>query len=392
MTVGSAICTGAPTSQFGVLLFGRALQGVGAAGVNVVGHVIMADRVSLEDFAWNWTLSALISAVFFGIGPVVGGHLTQVNWRWCFAINLPIAVVGMLLIVIILGKDLVGPQPIPGVSELATSTRSRRLLVRFSTIDFGGQLLFLSGLTLTILAFTWAGGTYPWDSVQVLAPLVIGAVLTAMWFVYEYLMSPPHLMSRIFPIQTAMIPWELLQQKNVTLVFFINFASGMAMFSVMYFMDLYFALVLKATPGEAGKYLLYYLPGLAGKSRPNCAAFPGIIGDTPEADKTTYSGRVHGTVCDQYLAQGDFSTALPGLYHLGRRNHRAGVGYPRGDHEHHPGHDGADRPRRRDADEPERLARARVLPGHDGADHLPRLVGHSPRGHRRVDADVNRFQ
>lgn len=226
----------------------------------------MADRVSLEDFAWNWTLSALISAVFFGIGPVVGGHLTQVNWRWCFAINLPIAVVGMLLIVIILGKDLVGPQPIPGFPELAASTRSRRLLVRFSTIDFGGQFLFLTGLTLMILAFTWAGGTYPWDSVQVLVPLIIGTVLTATWFVYEYLMSPPNVMSRTFPLQTAMIPWELLQQKNVTLIFFINFASGMAMFSVMYFMDLYFALVLKATPSEAGKYLLYYLPGLAGKS------------------------------------------------------------------------------------------------------------------------------
>lgn len=266
MTVGSAICTGAPTSQFGVLLFGRALQGVGAAGVNVVGHVIMADRVSLEDFAWNWTLSALISAVFFGIGPVVGGHLTQVNWRWCFAINLPIAVVGMLLIVIILGKDLVGPQPIPGFPELAASTRSRRLLVRFSTIDFGGQFLFLTGLTLMIMAFTWAGGTYPWDSVQVLVPLIIGTVLTATWFVYEYLMCPPNVMSRFFPLQTAMVPWELLQQKNVTLIFFVNFASGMAMFSVMYFMDLYFALVLKATPSEAGKYLLYYLPGLAGKA------------------------------------------------------------------------------------------------------------------------------
>lgn len=282
MTVGSAICTGAPTSQFGVLLFGRALQGVGAAGVNVVGHVIMADRVSLEDFAWNWTLSALISAVFFGVGPVVGGHLTQVNWRWCFAINLPIAVSGMLLIVIILGKDLVGPQPIPGAPQLAATAtaRSRRVLVRFSTIDFGGQLLFLTGLTLIILAFTWAGGTYPWDSVQVLAPLIIGAVLTAAWFLYEYLMSPPRLMSRIFPLQTAMIPWQLLQQKNITLIFFINFASGMAMFSVMYFMDLYFALVLKATPSEAGKYLLYYLPGLAGKMplRDDPPPYPGALG------------------------------------------------------------------------------------------------------------------
>ncbi|KAK2608351.1 hypothetical protein N8I77_006969 [Diaporthe amygdali] len=263
MAIGSAICTGAPTSQFGVLLFGRALQGVGAAGVNVTGHVIMADRVSLEDFAWNWTLSAVISAGFFGIGPVVGGHLTQVNWRWCFAINLPIAVVGIVLIVIVLGKDLVGPQPIPGVTQVQMSTRARRLWVRFSTVDFGGQLLFLSGLTLLILAFTWAGGAYPWDSVQVLVPLIIGAGLTATWLAYEYLMSPPHLMSRLLPLQKAMMPWELLQQKNVRLIFFINFTMGMAMFSVMYFMDLYFALVLGSTPSEAGKNLLYYLPGLA---------------------------------------------------------------------------------------------------------------------------------
>lgn len=276
MTVGSAICTGAPTSHFGALLFGRALQGVGAAGVNVVGHVIMADRVSLEDFAWNWTLSALISAIFFGIGPVVGGHLTQVNWRWCFAINLPIAVVGMLLIFIILRKDLVGPQLIPGVSQLAMSMKPRRLWLRFFTVDFGGQLLFLTGLTLMILAFTWAGGTYPWDSAYVLTPLVVGAMLTATWFIYEYLMSPPHLMSRVFPLQTAMIPWELLQQRNITLIFLINFASGMAMFSVMYFMDLYFALVLKSTPSEAGKYLLYYLPGLAGRSTQNAPSAPEI--------------------------------------------------------------------------------------------------------------------
>lgn len=265
MTVGSAICTGAPTSRFGILLFGRALQGVGAAGVNVVGHVIMADRVSLEDFAWNWTLSALISAVFFGVGPVVGGHLTQVTWRWCFAINLPVAVVGMLLIVIILGKDLVGPQPIPGPPQSAVSTRPQRFWLRFSTVDYGGQLLFLVGLTLMILALTWGGGTYPWGSAYVLAPLIIGSAITATWFIYEYLMCPPHLMSRVFPLQTVMIPWELLQQRNITLIFLSNFASGMAMFSVMYFMDLYFALVLKATPSEAGQYLLYYLPGLACK-------------------------------------------------------------------------------------------------------------------------------
>jgi hypothetical protein len=53
MMVGSAICTGAPTSTFGILLFGRALQGVGAAGVNISIRTILADRVSLSDYALN---------------------------------------------------------------------------------------------------------------------------------------------------------------------------------------------------------------------------------------------------------------------------------------------------------------------------------------------------
>lgn len=225
MTIGSAICTGAPTSQFAVLLFGRALQGVGAAGINVVGHVIMADRVSLEDFAWNWTLSALISAVFFGIGPVVGGHLTQVNWRWCFAINLPIAVVGMLLIVIVLGRDLVGPQPITGVSQVSMSTRARRLCTRFSRVDFGGQLLFLTGLTLMILAFTWAGGTYPWGSVQVLASLIIGAVLTAVVCVrVSHVSAAPHV--SCLPVPDGHDPLGIVSAKERHTYFLHQFCVG----------------------------------------------------------------------------------------------------------------------------------------------------------------------
>ncbi|KAJ9156667.1 Major facilitator superfamily domain, general substrate transporter [Pleurostoma richardsiae] len=262
MAVGSAVCTGAPTSQFGVLLFGRALQGVGAAGVNITGHTIMADRVSLEDYAWNWTLSALISAVSFGIGPVIGGYMTQASWRWCFAINLPVAAVGIALVILLLRKELVGPQPIPEVEGRDMSTRHARFWLRLSTTDYGGQLLFLCGLTLIILAFTWAGASYSWDSVHVLLPLVLGCVLTAAWIMYEYSMSPPHLMSRVFPTQRAMMLWELLSQRDIGLLFLINFAMGMAMFAVMYFVDLYFVLVLGYSASKAGRYLLYYLPGL----------------------------------------------------------------------------------------------------------------------------------
>jgi hypothetical protein len=136
--------------------------------------------------------------------------------------------------------------------------------LRLSTIDYGGQLLFLWGLGLLILALTWAGSTYSWDTAAVLVPLVIGALITIAWFLYEFSMSPPRLMSRVFPIQRAMIPWELLSQRDIGLVFYINFASGMAMFALLYFMDLYFTLVLGRSASQGGIALLYFLPGLGG--------------------------------------------------------------------------------------------------------------------------------
>ncbi|CAI7638127.1 unnamed protein product [Penicillium glandicola] len=263
MLLGSAVCTGAPTSSFSVLLFGRALQGIGAAGVNISIRTILADRVSLAEYAVNWTIFALVSSTGFSIGPVIGGYLTQASWRWCFAINLPIAVVAMIVVALVLRTELLGPQPIPELDERSISTRSGRFIARISTIDYGGQMLFLWGFGLLILAFTWAGGTYSWKSGAVLAPMVIGGVLAIAWVVYERCMVSGSLMARVLPRQKAMMPWELLKQRDIGLLFLINFSIGICMFAILYFMDIYFTLVEGRSSSDAGIALLYFLPGLA---------------------------------------------------------------------------------------------------------------------------------
>lgn len=274
--VGSAICTAAPTSAFPLLLFGRALQGVGAAGINICVRTILADRVSLAEYAKNWTVFALVSGISFSIGPVAGGYLTQASWRWCFAVNLPVGVVGVGLVVLLLRGELVGPREVVvvpqrveeggGVSGGAEGKgKVGRFWERLSTVDFGGQALFLLGFGLLVLAFTWGGGTYAWESVEVLVPLVVGAVLAVAWLVYEWAMVPGRVMARVFPMQKAMMPWELLMQRDIGLLVGINFATGAAMFAIMYFMDLYFTLVQGHSASNAGIALLYFLPGLGGK-------------------------------------------------------------------------------------------------------------------------------
>ncbi|KAL2141536.1 hypothetical protein VTI28DRAFT_2236 [Corynascus sepedonium] len=274
MVAGSALCTASPTTAFPMLLLGRALQGVGAAGVNICVRTVLADRVSLGEYAKNWTTFAIVSGIAFGLGPVAGGYLTQISWRWCFAINLPVGVAGIALVVLLLRKELIGSLAIEDVlgsnsggvagydGRRDPGTPIGRFLLRLGTLDYGGQVLFLFGFGLLILGFTWAGGTYSWDSTPVIATLVVGGVLSVAWAVYEWSMVPGRLMARTFPMQKAMMPWQLLMQKDVGLLVGINFASGAAMFAIMYFMELYFTLVQGHSASQAGLNLLYYLPGL----------------------------------------------------------------------------------------------------------------------------------
>ena len=162
------------------------------------------------------------------------GYLTNTNWRWCFGINLPIGVAGMLIVFFFLRKDLVGPQPIPGIENTNTAGASGFALFkrRCQTIDFGGQALAILGFGLLILGFTWAGATYGWDSPAVLVPLVIGALIVVGFLGWEYYMTPGHALSRTFPLQQAMVPWEVITTKDIGLLFYLSFSSGMALFSV----------------------------------------------------------------------------------------------------------------------------------------------------------------
>lgn len=261
MLVGSALCTGAPTNAFGVFLLGRALQGVACAGLNTLIRVILADRVTLKENAKNWSFFALVGGICYGIGPVVGGYLTAANWRWCFAINLPIAFVGIPVIFFFLRRDLLGPQPIPGLDGDHPGHREK-FARRIASVDVGGQLLFLFGFGLMILAFTWAGATYDWNHPAVLVPLVIGTLLACAWLYYEYSMSSGGALSRKLSFQKPMLPWKIMQDRNVNLLSYINFATGMAMYSVLYFVDIYFTIVKHFTSEQAGVQLFYYTPGL----------------------------------------------------------------------------------------------------------------------------------
>ncbi|RME46896.1 MAG: MFS transporter [Chloroflexi bacterium] len=90
-SAGSLLVALSPS--FGVLLVGRAVQGFGAGGIFPVASAVIGDTFPPEK---RGSALGLIGAVFglaFIIGPILGGVLLIFGWPWLFLINLPIAVV-----------------------------------------------------------------------------------------------------------------------------------------------------------------------------------------------------------------------------------------------------------------------------------------------------------
>ncbi len=94
---GSVFC-GLSSSLEGFVA-ARIVQGAGGAMMVPVGRLVMLRSVEKSDYlrAMSWlTVPAMIGPV---LGPPLGGFITTYfEWRWIFWINIPISVVGLVLV------------------------------------------------------------------------------------------------------------------------------------------------------------------------------------------------------------------------------------------------------------------------------------------------------
>ncbi len=96
-TLGSVLCGRA--DSLGFLIAARIVQGAGGAMMLPVGRLVLLRAVPKERLigAMAWvTMPALVGPV---IGPPVGGFIvTYFSWNWIFDINVPIGVLGFVLV------------------------------------------------------------------------------------------------------------------------------------------------------------------------------------------------------------------------------------------------------------------------------------------------------
>lgn len=95
-----------------------------------------------------------------------------------------------------------------------------------ATLDIGGVVLFIVAVGLIILGTSWGGSTFPWASVQVLVPIIVGGTLLPVFFLYEFLLSDGRILARLFPQQSPMLPLNLFSRKDTIVIAVIQFSAG----------------------------------------------------------------------------------------------------------------------------------------------------------------------
>ena len=130
--LGSLVVALAPANLFAVLLAGRALQGFGAGGIFPVASAVIGDTFPPEKRGGALGLIGAVFGLAFLVGPILGGVILSItSWQWLFIINLPIA-----LVVIIMGWQLL-PVTRPAISRPFDWTGMFVLGVMLASLAYG---------------------------------------------------------------------------------------------------------------------------------------------------------------------------------------------------------------------------------------------------------------
>ncbi|MGW2396156.1 DHA2 family efflux MFS transporter permease subunit [Kitasatospora sp. NPDC001664] len=231
--VAGSVVSGAANGML-LLIVGRAVQGIGGGGLMVTAMALIADVIPLRERGKYQGALGAVFGVTTVVGPTLGGLFTDhASWRWCFYVNVPIAVVMVVM----------AARTIPSV----------RAAVK-PMIDYAGIVLVALGASGLVLGLEWGGNEYAWGS-PVIIGLFAGSVLLLVAFVVVELRA-----------EEPMLPMHLFRNSVFTVCSILSFIVGFAMLGAMTYLPTYLQFVDGVSATMSGVRTLPMVAGLLGTS------------------------------------------------------------------------------------------------------------------------------
>ncbi|MCU1526769.1 MAG: transporter [Frondihabitans sp.] len=221
--VASVACAVAPS--LGILIASRVVQGAAAAIMLPASMALIREAFpDARERAHALGIWAVGGAVAGAVGPLLGGALTTLDWRLVFAINLPVCILMLVLVI-----------------RVAPSTP------RPSPFDWAGQAAALGTLVGLVFGLI-EGGSIGFTSPVVITAFVVAGVSLVLFLLRQARGRHP------------MMPLDLFRSSGMRISLGVGFAFMVGNFGTVFVLSLFLQQDLGLSPFVAG---LIFLPSAA---------------------------------------------------------------------------------------------------------------------------------
>jgi len=226
--VASALCGATPATgaaEAWMVTF-RMIQGAGAAIMFPAALAIVIASFPIERRGQSVAIFFGITGALTSVGPIAGGYLTEWNWRAIFWVNIPVAIIALILIFISRPDDKPRPQK----------------------VDYRGAVLISLGMGLAVLGFQQSSN-WGWSSPETIGSIALGLLVLLAFVRYQLKAEDPLLKLGIFRDRA-------FSANNAIL-----FLLSIAFVPLFFFAATYSQISLGDDPTNAGLYLLVAFAG-----------------------------------------------------------------------------------------------------------------------------------